>query len=314
MQCLEAQAMLDYLAGRLDGQATASARQHIASCPACHGIASDLVLTAAAARSPRTSSYELVRGATIGGYVLDAPLGEGAMGTVWRATRDGAPFAIKLLKSFTERAKRRFIREAKLTAALVHPGLVRVVEVLPDVEAGTPALVLELLVGESLAHRLPCADAPRIVQSLAETMAYVHSTRTVHRDLKPANVFLTQDGAVKILDLGLATLLDALGVTPLSRITRTGETVGSPAYMAPEELGGHPGGTSADVWSLGVVFFEALTGELPFRAPTAPALLRAMMHGPPLLRGLPPVLGEMLATDPAARPSMSAVASELRET
>ena len=182
VSCLEEDALLDYLAGRLDGRATSRAREHIATCETCHAIASDLVLSAAAnveqqrAVQPHVTSYELVRGARVAGrYVLEARLGEGAMGVVWRATRseDGEQVAIKLLKGFDRDARRRFLREVSMAAALAHPCLVRVVEVLPDVEADCPALVLELLVGRPLSARL--AQGARVYLS-ARKAAVVEQT------------------------------------------------------------------------------------------------------------------------------------------
>ena len=314
--------MLDYLAGRLDGAATARAREHVATCSMCHAIASDLVLSAAASLntppSVRAASYVLAPGALLAGrYALETPLGEGAMGMVWRARHvaSGERVAIKLLKGFDREARRRFAREVTVAAALVHPGLVRVVEVLEDVEAGCPALVLELLEGRSLAAALVAGPlepthACSVAAEVATSLMYVHSTHTVHRDLKPANVFLTARGA-KVLDLGLSTVTTA-GASSSWRITRTGEAVGTPAYMAPEQLGGARGDSAADVWSLGVTLYESLTGRLPFRAATPAALLHAIVRSPPPPLEAPAALRDlvlsMLAVSSAARPSMAEIA------
>ncbi len=326
VSCLEEGALLDYLAGRLDGAATARAREHVATCAVCHAIASDLVLSAASSvqtpRAVRAASYELTPGATLAAhYALEAPLGEGAMGVVWSARHlaTGERVAVKLLKAFDREARRRFAREVTMAALLAHPGLVRVVEVLEDVEAGCPALVLELLEGRSLAAELALGPldpvrAGAIARDVATALAYVHSTHAVHRDLKPANIFLSRHGT-KILDLGLATVT-AASTLPSSRITRTGEAVGTPAYMAPEQLGGARGESAADVWSLGVTLYEALAGALPFRAPTPAALLRTITKsGPPSLAPLSPdlrpLLRAMLSVLPSARPSMQDVLDTL---
>ena len=340
MSCLEEDALLDYLAGRLDGRATSRAREHIAMCETCHAIASDLVLSAAAnveqqrAIQPHVTSYELVRGARVAGrYVLEARLGEGAMGVVWRATRseDGEQVAIKLLKGFDRASRRRFLREVSMAAALAHPCLVRVVEVLPDVEADCPALVLELLVGRPLSARLAQGAltmdlARRSCADVASALAYVHEQGAIHRDLKPANVFLVEPaanhpGSVKVLDLGLATVgAPGQALAPTSRITRTGEAVGTPLYMAPELLAGGKATPAADVWSLGVTMYEALTGQRPFAGPTSAALLRDIRSsaGAPFARlqsAAPPslntLLRAMLTEDASERPPMAAVAERL---
>ncbi|MDB4941686.1 MAG: Protein kinase [Labilithrix sp.] len=291
------------------------------------------MLTAAAGvqRAPVTgaSSYEIAAGATLAGrYVLEHPIGEGAMGVVWRATQraSGEPVAIKLLKGFARDARHRFLREARLAAALVHPGLVRVVEVLPDVEAGCPALVMELLTGESLAARLAAGPLDGTVTAtiagrVATTLAYVHGAGTVHRDVKPANVFLVgghPGSAVKLLDLGLARSFAEVPMDAAlaSRITRTGEAVGSPAYMAPEQLGGARADAAGDAWSLAVTLHECLTGALPFVAATPAALLRAIRTqgtraAAARLRGLGPLVELLLSLDPAQRPSLGAVAEAL---
>jgi eukaryotic-like serine/threonine-protein kinase len=342
VSCLEPDALLDFLAGRLGGKTTARAREHIAACEACHAIASELVLSAAAsvqergAPRDRVASYELAAGTTVAGrYILDAPLGEGSMGVVWSATRrdDGERVAIKFLKSFDNAARRRFAREVTMASSLVHRGLVRVVEVLPDVEADCPALVLELLAGQSLATRLAggtlaVEDACGIAGEVACALAHVHGANVVHRDLKPANVFLVASetsGAatpvVKVLDLGLGTVTadgDALAAS--SRITRTGEAVGTPAYMAPELLAGARGDGAADVWALGATIYETLTGTHPFAGRTSAALLRAIVRSPDApferLRGIAPpallvLLRGMLGEVATQRPSMAEVAERL---
>ena len=291
MRCLDEQTLLDFLAGRLGGEATARAREHIAQCDACNAIATELIMDAAAnvrVAPANAASYELVPGALVANkYRLVRPLGEGGMGVVWEAEHGTARVAVKLLKAFDAAAKKRFLREITTSTRITDPGLVRVVEVLEDVEAGCPALVLELLPGESLATRLarertiPSEEARAIVRALAGTLAVVHAAGLVHRDVKPANVFLTGDASrpVVLLDLGLAKAIDGTAGT---RLTQTGHAVGTPAYMSPEQLAGEPTiDGRADLWSLGVVLYECATGKKPFTGRTGPEILRSTSSGPP---------------------------------
>jgi len=261
MDCLDEQTMLDFLAGRLDGATTARAREHVAKCEACNAIATELIQGAAAhMRAPESTSYELVPGAVIAGkYRLVREIGQGGMGVVWEAS---PPVAIKFLKGFDASAKNRFLREVKIAKSLAC--VPRVIEVLPDVEAGVPALVMELLVGRPLAKTgaRPPREARRIAWHVANALAEIHRAGLVHRDVKPANIFLLDDSErpVVLLDLGLAK--DTSGLR--TKITRTGQTVGTPAYMAPEQLAGDPSiDGRADLWSLGVVLYEMLQGKKP---------------------------------------------------
>jgi eukaryotic-like serine/threonine-protein kinase len=331
VQCPEPDALLDYLAGRLDARANARAREHIAQCAACHAIACDLVRSAAegVCVTPGTkvqvASYELSRGATIGGkYVLDRELGQGAMGVVWSATtHTGERVAIKLLKGFDAAARKRFAREISIAGSLRHPALARVEEVLPDVEAGCPALVMELLEGQSLAARLregalSVASARQLGADLAEALAYVHQAGVVHRDVKPANVFLLEGepDSWKLLDLGLATVTDGGALGTMSRITRTGQTVGTLLYMAPEQLAGGEVDGRTDVWSLGVMLHECFVGRVPFSARSPADLLRRIVRGPvPDFDAVDPlaskVVRAMLTAAVEGRPSMRVVADRL---
>lgn len=318
MTCLDEQTLLDFLAGRLGGDATARAREHIAQCEACNAIATALIMDAAAhVRPARAAAYELVAGALIAEkYRLVRALGEGGMGVVWEAERDGTRVALKLLKAFDAAAKRRFLREVATTTRVSHPGLVRVVEVLDDVEAGCPALVLELLPGESLATRLERTsrldrdEAVLVARELAQTLAAVHHAGLVHRDVKPANVFLTGDASrpVVLLDLGLAK---AIHGTAGTRLTATGHSVGTPSYMAPEQLAGESSiDERADLWALGVVLYECLTGKKPFAGSSAAELLRAALNGPPPMDGIaePPasLVRALLCPSAAGRPTSAA--------
>jgi eukaryotic-like serine/threonine-protein kinase len=309
VDCLDEQALLDFLAGRLDGPATKRAREHVGRCETCNALATDVIQGAAAtvrATPPRAKAYELVPGAIVADrYRLVRPLGEGGMGVVWEAAsvEDGTKVAIKLLKAFDAPAKRRFAREIAFASALVHPGLARVVDVLEDVEAGCPALVMELLSGVSLAERLrrgpPFAtrEVARIGLELAQTLAVVHEVGLVHRDVKPSNIQLldSPDRPVILLDLGLAKAMPGTLLTA-TRLTRTGHAVGTPAYMAPEQLAGEEDiDARADIWSLGCVLYECASGRRPFAGSTAAEVLRAIVRGPPpAMEDLDEALGLLL--------------------
>lgn len=331
MECLEPDALLDYLAGRLDARVNARARAHLAGCAACHAVACEVVKEAAegveAPPRVRATSYELVRGASIAGrYVLERPIGEGAMGVVWVArSPEGERVAIKLLKGFDQAARRRFAREIAIASSLRHRSVVRVIEVLSDVEAGCPALVMELVEGESLADRLrgprlPPGESRALGAELASALCFVHAAGVVHRDLKPANVLLRggSTSAPTLLDLGLATVTEGSELSALSRITRTGQTVGTLAYMAPEQLAGAALTGAADVWSLGVTLFECVVGRAPFSARTPAELLRAIVRGPSPLSALDgedpslrEVVARMLRHRAEERPSMREVLDAL---
>ncbi len=207
-----------------------------------------------------------------GRYRLLRVIAAGAMGTVHEAEdlRSGARVAMKLLKAQLHgdaSIRRRFRREASVLQALVHPGVVRILDVGED-ESERSFTVMELLEGETLEARI--ARGPMsvtalrpIALALAETLAAVHAHGVVHGDVKPANVYLPSGAPfpIKLVDFGLSK------IEGLERLTRTGELTGTPAYMAPELLTGQ-GQIDArlDLYALGVVLYEALSGELPFAA------------------------------------------------
>jgi serine/threonine protein kinase len=206
---------------------------------------------------------------------------------------------------------------------LRHDALVRVVDVLPDVETGCPALVMELLEGETLATRLQqgalSSDAAvGLAAALAEALAYVHEAGVVHRDIKPGNVLLVSADVAKpkLLDLGLATVVEDGPLSTLSRITRTGHTAGTLAYMAPEQLAGEQVDGRVDVWALGVVLYECVFGRTPFTGRTPADLLRTLLSKRSVqiaadsFEGAA-LLATMLAASPNERPTMREVAKAL---
>ena len=261
-------------------------------------------------------------GRRVGPYEIIAPLGSGGMGEVYRArdTRLGRDVAIKVLPAeFAQDAERlrRFEREARATAALSHPNILDVHDV--GTFEGMPYLVEELLEGKSLDERirrgaLAAAEALGIAVQIARGLAAAHEKGIVHRDLKPANVFLTKLGAVKILDFGLAKLVEGVPVGDADTLTHAptgvtgfGQVLGTVAYMAPEQARGLPVDQRADVFGFGVVLYEMVAGERPFRGATATDTIAAILkeEPAPLPASVPPdlaaVIGKCLAKEPERR-------------
>jgi WD40 repeat protein/tRNA A-37 threonylcarbamoyl transferase component Bud32 len=207
------------------------------------------------------------------GYEILGELGRGGMGVVYRARQVKANrlVALKMILAGGHASTadlRRFQAEAEAVAKLQHPNIVQVFEV--GEHDGRPFFSLEYCTGGSLAHKLggtplTPAEAARLVEALARATQVAHEARVVHRDLKPANVLLAADGTPKITDFGLARKLDEAGQTA------SGAVLGTPSYMAPEQAGGKAKevGPGADVYALGAILYECLTGRPPFRAATA---------------------------------------------
>lgn len=235
-------------------------------------------------------------GTTLGHFELTAKLGEGGMGEVYRAVdgRLGREVAVKVLpESFvTDRDRvRRFEREAKLLASLSHPNIATIHEV--GVEEGRHFLVMELVPGETLAERLdrgPLAvgEALRVAAEIASALEAAYQHGVVHRDLKPSNVKLTGGGRVKLLDFGLGKALapppgEGAGTpaddepTATHHPTAPGVVLGTPGYMSPEQVRGRPVDARTDLWALGVVLWEMLTGTPLFRCESASETVAAVL-------------------------------------
>ncbi|MBX3246741.1 MAG: serine/threonine protein kinase [Myxococcales bacterium] len=250
-------------------------------------------------------------------YRLEGRIGSGATSDVFVAMdiRDERQVAVKLLRLRGPQATERFIREADALHFLEHPSVVRVLGHHQD----PPLLVMELLVGETLGKRLSAgwrpsvAEVRRIASALAEALAHVHAHGLIHRDIKPTNVLLTRDRVV-LFDFGLVRGLASV-------LTRPGQVLGTIGYLAPEAiLGAHPS-PATDLYALGCLLQELLTGKAPtphsFREPLRQIAERALHEAPVALdiddHVLARVVQSCLEPDPARRPTAARVAQLLRE-
>jgi eukaryotic-like serine/threonine-protein kinase len=263
-----------------------------------------------------------------GRYVLEAPIGHGGMGQVWRAvdTVLGRAVAVKTIDLRAvpdESGAARFEREARVTASLGHPNIVTVHD--SGVEGDTAFLVMELLPGPSMAQRvaegpLPLDEVVEVARQVASALDAAHSRGLVHRDIKPANVVYADDGRVRVLDFGI-TLIEDAGVA--GSLTATHTVMGTAEYLAPEQAAGGRVDGRADLYALGCLVFTLLTGNPPFRGPTAVAtmLLHASEPIPDVValrpttpRWLASLVEHLLAKDPRDRPvDAAAVAWALAE-
>jgi serine/threonine-protein kinase len=225
----------------------------------------------------------------IGRYEILRPLGKGAMGVVYLA-RDPQierTLALKTVRfdgpsqSFSvDEAKARFLKEAKISGRLQHPNIVTVYDVGED--EGTLFLAMEYISGGSLSQRLteplpfPVVDRIRILSEVADALAHAHQRGVIHRDVKPANILLTDASVAKVTDFGIGKLL-----TGDTDLTTTGQMVGSPAYMSPEQIRGDKLDVRSDIFSLGVVLYQTLTQKKPFPADTLTTLVYQILHDEP---------------------------------
>ncbi|HXW06431.1 MAG TPA: protein kinase [Vicinamibacterales bacterium] len=255
----------------------------------------------------------LAAGTRLGPYTIVTPIGAGGMGEVYRArdTRLDRTVAIKVLPSTDEELRQRFAREARAIASLTHPHVCTLFDV--GHEDGTDFLVMEYLEGQTLASRLEggpldLQEALRHGIAIARALDAAHRAGIVHRDLKPGNIMLTRSGA-KLLDFGLAKLraraLDtamplAATVTGTPPLTASGIIVGTPRYMAPEQLEGKEADARTDLFALGVVLYEMVTGRPAFQGSTPASLIAAIMTSDPppvpLQQVSPPAFAELVRT------------------
>lgn len=226
-------------------------------------------------------------------YRVEAQIGEGSTATVYRAwdLRLERTVALKMLLSqVKDTTRRRFLQEAKAIAQFTHPGIMAIYDA--DEDMGASFLVVEYVEGETLAHYVP--SSPETVAQLgaqiADALHYAHTHGVIHRDIKPANIMVTLVAEhIKIMDLGLALARDA------KRVTADGMVIGTPAYLSPEQAQGLPLDHRTDIYSLGVVLYEMVTGQLPFTTDDISALmLQHVQSPPPSPRSINPDIPEAL--------------------
>ena len=248
----------------------------------------------------------LLPGDQVGRFEIVREVGRGGFGVVYEAAdRElSRSVAFKALRSGASSAARaRAVAEAEAAARLAHPNIVHLYD-LGHSERGA-WLIMELLRGQTLSERLrdgplPLREAVRVAVEISRGVAHAHRQGVFHRDLKPSNVFLCEDGQVKVLDFGLAQVFGKAGVAG-----------GTPAYMAPEQAAGGAGDERSDVYSLGVMLRELLTGEPPTRTTPTPGEGAGAPTGTSVaVKGAPAALSRLVArltsTEPAARPASGA--------
>src|SRR3954454_15533217 len=246
-----------------------------------------------------------------GRYRVIDRLGAGGMATVYLAEdeRLGRKVAVKRLHADSpEDSAQRFEREAKVGASLSHPNLVTVFDTVADDEG--VLIVTEYVAGENLAQlmareRVPAEQAVSIIRQVAGALDHAHQAGVVHRDVKPPNILISPDGKAKVVDLGIAT------ATERTQITAAGTVLGTPSYMAPEQLEGHKITKAVDIYALGAVAFELLSGQKARKGRTPVEIAHQIANGPPpglreVWRDAPPaaaaVLERAMSRDPDARP------------
>ncbi len=249
-----------------------------------------------------------------GRYRLIEVVGRGGMGSVYRGLdlRLNRPVAIKVLRSIERADTDRFEAEIKILERLAHPDLVRLLDA-GDL-ASRPFLVMDLVQGRSLAERaaegpLDREETARIGARVAAALAFVHDAGVIHRDVKPANVLLTEGGDVFLADFGIARLIDSTSITVTDR------PLGTPAYLSPEQVEGSRVGPSTDVYSLGLVLIECLSGRRAFEGEPSEIAGERLRHDPAIPfevgEGWRQILAGMTRRSPAERPSASDVVAQL---
>src|SRR3954454_6851561 len=248
-----------------------------------------------------------------GRYRLGERLGGGAVADVFKAVdeRLQRPVAVKVFRGDAAQQLQRHDAEMRTLAALDHPSLVTVFDAGTDGESQQPYLVMQLIEGPTLGEELRSGSltTERSAQygaALADALGYVHEPGLVHRDVKPANVLITEDGRVHLADFGIARLVDS------AHQTRTGDVLGTPAYFAPEQVAGEAVGPAADIYALGIVLIECLSGKRPYEGTAMEVAMARLARPPEIPAGLSgdwaALLTAMTRRVPAERPGAVQVA------
>jgi serine/threonine protein kinase len=222
-------------------------------------------------------------GKTVGPYQILEEIGRGGMAVVYRAWQPSLQrhIALKVLPEYFRHDPdllARFQREARAAAQLEHPNIVHIYDT--GIADGLPYIAMEYLQGGSLQERLaqgtlPPAEAVGLLEQIGGALDHAHARGLIHRDVKPANILFTADGRPKVADFGIARATEG------TRLTRTGMVMGTPEYMAPEQAEGGTVDHRADLYALGVILYQMLTGQAPFHGTTPHATLHAVIYEPP---------------------------------
>lgn len=352
--CIDVDTLADMFARGSSATSRESVERHLDACSHCRGLvaayarASDdsadvsevrtAVDVGAAFAETISSDVPTARGdahdvgqVLAGRYMLERIVGEGGMGVVW-AARDmhtSRPVALKIIKDRSPELARRSWREAKAAAFVGHPSLVEVLDVIPPAREGqAPVLVMPLLEGESLEKllarrgKLDPRETLALLEPVVAGMCAAHAKGVIHRDLKPPNVFLARDGGAEptplVLDFGLAKILSDGTDASADKLTRTGALLGTPYYMAPEQLFGDSRvDHRADVWAIGAMLYECLSGRRPVDGKSYGQIARNVARGTiPALEGVEPALADlvsrMLDKDREGRPNLAHVHAVFR--
>lgn len=330
--------ILGLLEHRMAKDQRAAVESHLDACPACLELLAMVASTSPPPLELQPTEIDVTRHLAASRmspgdrladrFRLERIVGEGGMGVVWAARdeRSGdAPVALKILKEVSAAEKKRFLREAVVMQSFGHPGILDVKEV---VAVGDDILlVMDLLEGESLGARLgrvgrlDVTEALAVLVPLVDATMAAHAGGVVHRDLKPENVFLCSNGRVLLLDFGMAKLTASFDLAGTGWMTESGLILGTPHYMAPEQIYGERDvDARADVWAIGVVAYECLSGERPVSGKSFGQIVRALQRreivdlaerAPTIPRALVTLVRRMLSHDRADRPGLEEVRASL---